>query len=136
MNNRSHSNIKFINARGNYSDGMLQIEDIQILTELLKADGFGKITPESESLSMSFMANILDDDSTKEKYGEHYPLYLESTKLPILITGNFNEPKIDIKISEVISQKIKQEIKNKAIESIKDKIKEKIQSDINIKLPF
>ena len=74
--------------------------------------------------------------STKEKFGEYYPVYLESTKVPILITGNFNDPQIDVKISDAISQKIKQEIKNKAIESIKDKIKEKIQSDINIKLPF
>ena len=62
---------------------------------------------------------------TKEKYGEYYPRYLEDTKLPILISGNFNKPEIDVRISDVISQKIKQEVKNKAIESIKDKIKEK-----------
>ena len=43
MNNRSYSNIKSINARGVYSDGMLKIDNIQIQTELLKADGFGKI---------------------------------------------------------------------------------------------
>ena len=136
MKNRSYSSIKFINAKGMYSDSILQIEDIRIRTELLKADGFGKIIPETESLSMSLMSNIIDDDFTKKKYGEYYPIHLERTKLPILISGNFNKPEIDIKISDAISQKIKQEIKNKAIESIKDKIKEKIQSDINIKLPF
>ena len=136
MKNRSYSNIKSIDASGKYSDGMLQIDDIQIRTELLQADGFGKIIPDSESLSISAMATIADDNVTKEKFGESYPIYLENTEVPILISGNFKRPEVDIKISDVITQKIKQEIKNKAIESIKDKIKDKIQSDINIKLPF
>ena len=136
MKNRSYSNIKSIDASGKYSDGMLQIDDIQIRTELLQADGFGKIIPDSESLSISAMATIADDTVTKEKFGESYPIYLENTEVPILISGNFESPEIDVKISDVITQKIQQEIKNKAIESIKDKIKDKIQSDINIKLPF
>ena len=115
---------------------MLQIDDIQIRTELLQADGFGKIIPDSESLSISAMATIADDNVTKEKFGESYPIYLENTEVPILISGNFDSPEVDVKISDVIAQRIQQEIKNKAIESIKDKIKEKIQSDINIKFPF
>ena len=135
MKNRSYSNIKSIDASGKYSDGMLEIDDIRIRTELLQADGFGKIIPDSESLSISAMATIADDTVTK-KFGEYYPIYLESTQVPILISGTFNSPEVDVKISDVISQKIKQEIKNKTIESIKDKIKEKIQSDVNIKLPF
>ena len=136
MKNKFYSDIKSINAKGKYSDDMLQIEDIQIRTELLQADGFGKIVPYSESLSISATSTIAADNDTKEKFGEYYPIYLENTELPILISGNFKRPEIDIKISDVISQKIQQEIKNKAIESIKDKIKDKIQSDINIKLPF
>lgn len=136
IRNRSYSNIKSIDARGKYSDGILQIDDILISTELLRADGFGKIIPGSESISISAMSKISNDDVTKEKFGEYYPKYLENTEVPILISGNFNKPEIDVKISDVISQKIQQEVKNKAIESIKDKIKEKIQSDINIKLPF
>ncbi len=136
INNRSYSSIKSIDARGSYSKGSLQIEDIQITTDLIKADGFGKIIPETESLSISSMSTIMSDEITKEKFDEYYPSYLEGTKVPILISGNFSSPQIDVKISDVISQKIKEEIKNKAIESIKDKIKEKIQSDINIKLPF
>ena len=136
IKNRSYSNIQSIDARGKYSDGMLQIDDIQIRTELLQANGFGKIIPGSESLSISALSNITNDNITKEKFGEFYPKYLENTEVPILISGNFNSPDIDVKISDVITQKIQQEIKNKAIESIKDKIKDKIQSDINIKLPF
>ena len=136
MRNSSYSSIKSITARGNYSNGSLKIDDIQIRTELLEANGFGKIIPDSELLNISAMSTIIDDKKTKEKYGEYYPRYLEETKLPILISGNFNKPEIDVRISDVISQKIKQEVKNKAIESIKDKIKDKIQSDINIKLPF
>ena len=136
IKNKSYSNIKSIDARGKYSDGMLQIDDIRIRTELLQADGFGKIIPDNESLSISAMSTIADDTVTKEKFGEYYPIYLENTEVPILISGNFNRPEIDVKISDVITQKIQQEIKNKAIESIKDKIKDKIQSDINIKLPF
>ena len=136
MKNRSYSNVKSIDARGKYSEGILQIDDIRIRTELLKAEGFGKIIPDSESLSISAMSTIVDDDLTKEKFGEYYPKYLENTEVPILISGNFKRPEIDVKISDAISQKIQQEIKNKAIESIKDKIKEKIQSDINIKFPF
>ena len=136
IKNKSYSNIKSIDARGKYSDGMLQIDDIQIRTELLQADGFGKIIPDNESLSISAMSTIADDTVTKEKFGEYYPIYLENTEVPILISGNFKRPEIDVKISDVISKKIQQEIKNKAIESIKDKIKDKIQSDINIKLPF
>ena len=136
IKNKSYSNIKSIDARGKYSDGMLQIDDIQIRTDLLQADGFGKIIPDNESLSISAMSTIADDTVTKEKFGEYYPIYLENTEVPILISGNFKRPEIDVKISDVITQKIQQEIKNKAIESIKDKIKDKIQSDINIKLPF
>ena len=136
MRNRSYSNIQSIYARGKYSDGILQIDDIRIRTELLQADGFGKIIPGSESLNISAISTITDDNITKEKFGEFYPKYLENTEVPILISGNFNSPDIDVKISDVIRQKIQQEIKNKAIESIKDKIKDKIQSDINIKLPF
>ena len=136
IKNKSYSNIKSIDARGKYSDGTLQIDDIQIRTELLQADGFGKIIPDSESLSISAMSTIADDTVTKDKFGEYYPKYLENTEVPILISGNFKRPEIDVKISDVIAQKIQQEIKNKAIESIKDKIKDKIQSDINIKLPF
>ena len=128
MKNRSYSKIQSIDARGKYSDGMLQIDDIQIRTELLQAG--------SESLSISAISTITDDNVTKEQFGEFYPEYLENTEVPILISGNFNSPDIDVKISDVIKQKIQQEIKNKAIESIKDKIKDKIQSDINIKLPF
>ncbi|MEC7677033.1 MAG: hypothetical protein VYE09_01190 [Pseudomonadota bacterium] len=136
IKNKSYSNIKSIDARGKYSDGMLQIDDIRIRTELLQADGFGKIIPDSELLSISAMSTIANDTVTKEKFGEYYPIYLENTELPILISGNFKNPEIDVKISDVISKKIQQEIKNKAIDSIKDKIKDKIQSDINIKLPF
>ena len=136
MKNRSYSNIESIDASGKYSDGMLQIDDIQIRTELLQADGFGKIIPDSESLSISAMATIADDTVTKEKFGGYYRIYLENTEVPILISGNFDSPEVDVKISDVIAQRIQQEIKNKAIESIKDKIKDKIQSDINIKLPF
>ena len=134
--NRSYSNVKSIFAKGNYSDGMLQIDEILIRTELLKADGFGKIIPDTQSLSISMMSTIINDDVTKEMYGEYYPVHLENTQVPILISGTFNSPEVDVKISDVISQKIKQEIKNRTIESIKDKIKEKIQSDVNIKLPF
>ena len=136
IRNKSYSNIKSIDARGKYSDGMLQVDDIRIRTELLQADGFGKIIPDNESLSISAISTIADDTVTKEKFGEYYPTYLANTEVPILISGNFKRPEIDVKISDVITQKIQQEIKNKAIESIKDKIKDKIESDINIKLPF
>ena len=136
MKNRFYSKIKSIDARGKYADGMLKIDNIRIRTELLQADGFGKIIPDSESINLSMMSTIANDSVTKEKLGEYYPIYLENTEVPILISGNFNRPEIDVKISDVISQKIQQEIKNRAVESIKDKIKDKIQSDINIKLPF
>ena len=136
MKNRFYSKIKSIDARGKYSDGILKIDDIKIRTELLQADGFGKIIPDNESINISMMSTIASDSVTKEKLGEYYPIYLENTEVPILISGNFNRPEIDVKISDVISQKIQQEIKNRAVESIKDKIKDKIQSDINIKLPF
>ncbi len=136
MENRSYSKIKSIDARGKYSDGMLKIDDIKIRTDLLQADGFGKIIPDSESINISMMSTIANDSVTKEKFGEYYPKYLENTEVPILISGNFNRPEIDVKISDVISQKILQEMKKRTIESIKDKIKDKIQSDINIKLPF
>ncbi len=136
IKNKSYSNIKSIDARGKYSDGLLQIDDIRIRTELLQADGFGKIIPDNESLSISAMSTIADDTVTKEKFGEYYPIYLENTEVPILISGNFKRPEVDVKISDVITQRIQQEIKNKAIESIKDKIRDKIESDINIKLPF
>ena len=136
IKNKSYSSIKSIDARGKYSNDILQIDNIRIRTELLQADGFGKIIPESESLSISSMSTITDDTVTKKKFGEYYPIYLQNTEVPILISGNFKSPEIDVKISDVIIQKIQQEIKNKTIESIKDKIKDKIQSDINIKLPF
>tara|TARA_B100000035_G_scaffold291706_2_gene279771 strand:- start:8167 stop:8964 length:798 start_codon:yes stop_codon:yes gene_type:complete len=135
MKNARYSSIKSITARGNYSTSSLQIEDIQIHTELLQADGFGEIVPQTESLSISAISTIVNDKTTREKYGENYPAYLENTRVPILISGNFNSPKINVKISDIVDQKIKQEFKNRAIESIKEKIKSKIQSEMNIKPP-
>jgi hypothetical protein len=71
-----------------------------------------------------------------KKYHKYYPKYLVDTQLPILISGNYNNPEIDVKISDIITKKLKEEIKSKAIKSLKDKIKDKIKSEINIKLPF
>ena len=130
------SKIEYVNARGYYADDTLKIDDIKIKTQLVKATGFGKINPNSETINITAVSTILDDELTKQKYGQFYPKYLSDTEVPILITGNYTNPEIDIKISDIIAKKISEEIKNRAIDSIKEKIKEKIQSDINIKLPF
>ena len=72
----------------------------------------------------------------KGKYNEFYPKYLIDTQLPVLISGSFDNPNININVSDIVTEKLKEEIKDKAVKSIKDKIKEKLESEINIKLPF
>ena len=99
----------------------------------------------SYSLIHDDLPSMDDDDyrrgklSTHKKFNEATAILAGDALHDLafeLISGNFKNPEIDVKISDVISKKIQQEIKNKAIDSIKDKIKDKIQSDINIKLPF
>ena len=136
LDNTMYSNINLIETEGYYQDNILQIKDITINTELLEGKGFGNINPLSESLNISVSTSIKTNDRIKEKYGKYFPEYLVGTKLPVLISGNYSNPQIDIKISEIISIKLKKEIKSKAIKSIKDKIKDKIESEINIILPY
>ena len=136
MKNKSFSYIKLIDAKGYYQEEELYIKDIDIKTELLEAKGFGRLNPKDETINLSANSSIIDNEVTRMKYGKYYPVYLSDTELPIIISGNYINPKIDIKISDVIAKKLKDEIKSKAIESIKDKIRDKIQSDINLKLPF
>ena len=136
IKNNNYSAIRTIEANGYYENELLNIKDIRISTDLLSASGFGSIKPSTQSLNISAVSYIEDDDSIKNKYGQYFPKYLAKTEIPMLIFGTYNNPEIDIKISDVIAKKIKEELKNKTIKSIKDKIKEKIQSDIDIKLPF
>jgi len=131
-----YSDIELVETKGYFQDDILQIKDIKLTTELLKGEGFGKINPLNETINISATTRVRVNPNIKKKYNNYYPKYLVDTQLPVLISGNYNNPKIDIKISDVITKKLKKEIKSKAIKSLKDKIKDKIQSEINIKLPF
>ena len=136
INNTMYSDIELIEAKGYFQDDILQIKDIGLTTELLKGEGFGKIKPSNETINISATITIKTDENIKKKYNNYYPKYLVDTQLPVLISGSYNNPEIDVKISDIITKKLKKDIKNKAIKSLKDKIKDKIQSEINIKLPF
>ena len=136
INNSMYSDIELVETKGYFQDDILQIKDIKLTTELLKGEGFGKINPLNETINISATTRVRVNPNIKKKYNNYYPKYLVDTQLPVLISGNYNNPKIDIKISDVITKKLKKEIKSKAIKSLKDKIKDKIQSEINIKLPF
>ena len=131
-----YSDIELIQTKGYFQDDILQIKDIRLKTELLEGIGFGKINPFKETVNISASTKIRTNEIVKKKYNKFYPKYLIETELPVLISGNYNNPKVDIKISDLIAKRLKEEIKIKAIKSIKDKIQEKIQSEINIKLPF
>ena len=131
-----YSDIELIETIGYFQDDILQIKDIRLKTELLEGVGFGKINPFTETVNISASTKIRTNEVIKKKYNKFYPKYLDETELPILISGNYNSPEIDIKISDLIAKRLKEEIKTKAIKSIKDKIQDKIQSEINIKLPF
>jgi len=135
-NNSQYSSIELITARGYFQNKLLNIDNIIIKTELLEGKGFGKINPTTESIYISSNTFIRNNEKLINKYNEFYPTYLNDTQLPVLITGSYTNPLVDVKISEIITQKLKKEIKNRAIESIKDELKDKIQSEINIKLPF
>tara|TARA_Y100000389_G_scaffold204538_1_gene257793 strand:- start:6693 stop:7490 length:798 start_codon:yes stop_codon:yes gene_type:complete len=136
IKNDSYSDIQHIKAKGYYENEILQIKDIKFKTTLLNGEGFGNIKPRNQKINISVNTFILENTNVKEKYNKYYPTYLTGTQLPVLITGNYNNPDINIKISDVITKKLEEEIKNKAIKSIKDKIKDKIKSEINIRLPF
>ena len=136
INNTMYSDIELIETKGYFQDDILQIKDIRLKTELLEGEGFGKINPLKETVNISASTKIRTNESIKNKYNKYYPKYLIDTELPVLISGNYNAPEIDIKISDIITKRLKEEIKTKAIKSIKDKIKDKIQSEINLKLPF
>jgi len=133
---RQYSDIELISARGYFQNKFLNIKNIIIKTELLEGNGFGKINPKTESIYISSITSIRNNEKLVKKYADFYPKYLIDTELPVLFTGTYTDPLIDVKISEIITQKLQEEIKNRAIESIKDNIKNKIQSEINIKLPF
>ena len=134
--NSQFSSIELITARGYFQNKFLNIDNIIIKTELLEGEGFGKINPTTQSIYISSNTSIRNNEKLVKKYNEFYPTYLLDTQLPVLFTGSYTNPLIDVKISEIITQKLQKEIKNRAIESIKDKLKDKIQSEINIKLPF
>ena len=136
IDNTMYSYIELIETKGYFQDNILQVKDIELTTELLKGKGFGKINPLNETINISATTRIRSNENVKKKYDNYFPKYLVDTQLPVLIAGNYNNPEIDIKISDVITKKLKKEIKSKAIKSLKDKIKDKIQSEINIKLPF
>ena len=136
IKNTMYSDIELIETKGYFHDDIIQIKDIRLKTELLEGEGFGKINPFEETVNISASTKIRTNESIKNKYNKHYPKYLIDTELPILISGNYNTPEIDIKISDIITKRLKEEIKTKTINSIKDKIKDKIQSEINLKLPF
>ncbi len=136
IKNPSYSKIDRVSANGYFEDDNLYIKSLNIQTELLEGNGFGKINPSQQTINISANTFVKKNEKVIQKYNQYFPKYLINTQLPILITGNYNNPDIDIKISEVIVQKLKEEIKTKAVESIKDKLREKIQSEINIKLPF
>ena len=135
-NNSRYSSINLITASGNFKNEYLYIDNLKIKTQLLEGNGFGKINTETESINISSNTYVSSDIEVKEKYNEFYPEYLIDTQLPVLFSGSYTNPNIDIQISEIVTRKIKEELKNRAIESIKDKLKDKIQSEINIKLPF
>ena len=136
IKNTMYSDIELIETKGYFQDDILQIKDIRLKTELLEGVGFGKINPFKETVNISVSTKIRTNEIVKKKYNKLYPKYLIETELPVLISGNYNAPEVDIKISDLITKRLKEEIKTKAIKSIKDKIQEKIQSEINIKLPF
>ena len=134
--NSQYSNIELITAKGYFQDMFLYIDNVKIQTELLEGEGFGKINSITESINISSNTYIRANSQVREKYDNFYPEYLVDTQLPILFTGTYTNPDIDIKISEVVIDKLKKEIKKRTLETIKDKLKDKIQSEINIKLPF
>lgn len=136
IENVTYSSIEHIEAEGYFQDDILQINNIRLTTELIEGEGFGNVNPLNKTINISASTNIRTNEDIKKKYNEYYPRYLVDTQLPILISGDYNNPQIDFKISDTIAKKLKEEIKSKAIESIKDRIKDKIQSEINIKLPF
>ena len=136
IKNTMYSDIELIETKGYFQDDILQIKDIRLKTELLEGVGFGKINPFKETVNISVSTKIRTNEIVQKKYNKFYPKYLIETELPVLISGNYNAPEIDIKISDLITKRLKEEIKTKSIKSIKDKIQEKIQSEINIKLPF
>ena len=134
--NAKYSDIILIKANGYFEDESLQIEDITLDTELIEGDGFGRINPFKETINISATAFIKQNDYLKSKYNEFYPKYLIDIQLPVMISGKFDNPNIDINVSDFVTEKLKKEIEDKAVRSIKDKIKEKLESEINIKLPF
>ena len=136
LQNIKYSDIELIEAKGYFEGEFLQIEDMVLDTELIEGNGFGKINPFKETINISVSTFIKQNDYLKSKYNEFYPKYLIDTQLPVLISGNFDNPNIDINVSEIVTEKLKKEIKERAVKSIKDKIKEKLESEINIKLPF
>jgi uncharacterized protein involved in outer membrane biogenesis len=136
LQNIKYSDIELIEAKGYFEGEFLQIEDMVLDTELIEGNGFGKINPFKETINISASTFIKQNDYLKSKYNEFYPKYLIDTQLPVLISGSYYNPNIDINVSDIVTEKLKKEIKGRAVKSIKDKIKEKLESEINIKLPF
>ena len=120
-----------LNAKGNIIDNVMAIDYMNIETDLIVGKGYGTINIDKKISSLRIIGKIKDDELTKSKFGDAYPLKLMNKELPIEINGNLDSPSISVDLSSIIKHEL-EELKDKAI----DKIKEKIEDKINLKLPF
>tara|TARA_Y100000590_G_scaffold57526_2_gene60562 strand:+ start:8135 stop:8938 length:804 start_codon:yes stop_codon:yes gene_type:complete len=109
----------------------MQINDIEIKSELLQARGTGVINLVSKEVSFNMEGRLRDQKSLRQGvYKDHYPQDLHGKVLPIRIQGKMDDLKISIDLEDIIINEIISPLKDKLIEKIQDDLKEKI------KLPF
>ena len=130
--NNNHTNFIYIKGTGDINKNILDINDIDIETALVKGRAQGVINLESKITDIKIISKLKDDDVTKKNYGENYPDDLVGEVVPIIVSGKLNNPDVNVDIGLLIKKKIVEPLKDKAKEILKKTIEEKIK----IELPF
>jgi|TARA_B100000586_G_scaffold76523_1_gene53755 hypothetical protein len=133
IDEKNYTNIYTMSSTAIIKDNYMYINNIYIESELLKANGTGKINLLSKEVNFNLNGELKRDADVYGNYKNHYPVELYEHNLPIKISGLIENLSVSIDLSKVIFEEVIAPIKNK----IFDKIKNKVIDDLKetIKLP-
>ena len=127
------THVKVLSSSAIINNNIMEINRIYIETDLLKAEGEGKLFLSNKTVNFLMTGSILNKNIVSSKYINDYPEELMGEKLPINIDGHVDNLSISININSILMKKI-----NPIKDTITNKIKEKIIDELKdkIKLPF
>ena len=133
IDEKNYTNIYILSSTALIKDNYMYINDIYIESELIKANGVGKINLLSKEVDFNLYGELKNDVDVYGAYTKYYPAELHGHNLPIRINGPVENLSVSVDLSKIIFKEIINPIQNK----IFDKIKNKVIDDLKetIKLP-